>query len=427
MQQGVDYYVAAAALGAALLAKFPGLLRGWADPTVRTVNALLFLPCAGLVLSAPPTITAVNRLSGVSNLSALLVHCIMTAYACASLLLLNHWRGESGDRDRARRRVRTWKAGCCVVIVAQVVLFSLGRVLVERPRDFDTYYATTPFISEMLVLYLLAYVVAGVATAVVCRKWMCEIGRGTAPGTRTAVDRSLRVGLLVLVIGAVGNVVIGSFKLTAIAARWAGRDWDALNESLPPFVSICGMVIAGGFLTPVYGPRLIDRVWHPLLTVRALRPLWGLARRLGPTARSSMLLSPPWYAGPEQVLLYRMTTIHDWMLELCAYCTDEIREQAYRQAKDGGAPEREAVAAGLAAMFQTAADARTRESERGTGQSLLAMAALRSAEQENRDLLVSISSAVATAHGRSASRRSTTAAAPCPRRRSDGDGPLLMP
>ncbi|QES47416.1 hypothetical protein DEJ50_05845 [Streptomyces venezuelae] len=401
IHEGADYYVPAAVLGAALLAKLPALVRGWRSATVRTVNALLLLPCAGFILSSPPTVTAVNRLTGISNLSALLVHCIMTAYACASLVLLDYWRAESADCPRTRRRVRVWKTGCCVVIAALVGLFALGDVPVERPRDFDTYYAATPFISEMLVLYLLGYIAAGVATTVVCWSWLLDVGRRTArQETKTSVDRPLQIGLLVLVVAALANIVFGLFKLTAIAARWAGRDWDVLNNSLSPFMSASGMMIGVGLLVPAYGPALIDRVWHPLLGIRALRPLWRLVTRSGLTPGSRMFLPPPWYAGPEQALLYRMTTIHDWMLSLCVHCTDEAREAGYRQAKEGGVAEREAVAAGLAAMFTAAAEARARTSPpaaESTEQGALAVAAVRAAEAADRDLLVSISRALAPA------------------------------
>lgn len=426
MHQGTDYYVPAAVLGAALLAKLPALLRGWRSPTVRTVNLLLFLPCAGFVFSSAPTITAVNRLTGISNLSALLVHCIMTAYSCASLVLLDHWRGGSGEYARTCRRVRVWKIGCCAVIVALVGLFALGEVPVERPRDFDMYYASTPFISAMLVLYLLAYVAAGVATTVVCWKWIRDIDRRTVQETKTAVDRSLRVGLLVLVIAALGNIVFGSFKLTAIAARWTGRDWDALNDAMVPLITVSGMTIGVGLLVPAYGPGLFDRVWNPLLGLTALRPLWRLVCRPGPTFRNEMFLPPPWYAGPEQVLLYRMTTIHDWMLELRAYCTEEVRELAYRRVKASGAPEREAVAAGLAAMFEAAAADRARRSPAGTEQGVLAAAAVRAAEAQDRDLLVSISRALAVTPGPT-DRRTRRPYGRGRARGADGNAPVPTP
>ncbi|MEV6950329.1 DUF6545 domain-containing protein [Streptomyces sp. NPDC051183] len=397
MQPGVNYYIPAAMLGVALVAKLPALLRGWRSPMVRTVNFVIFLPCAGFVLSAPPTVTLVNRVTGISNLSALLVHCVLTAYSCACLVLTEHWRGDSRADLRTKQRVRGWILGCCLVIAAIVVLFLVGEAPVERPRDFDTYYATTPFIGEMLVLYLLAYVVAAVATAAMCWNWTLDISRNKGRGQKTTVDGSLRVGLLVLVIASVANIIFGVFKLTAIAARWAGRDWDVLNDSLAPFMSVSGMMIGFGFLVPVFGPRLIERVWQPFRLILALGPLWRLVRHPDTASRNTMLLTTPWYSGPEQVLVYRMTNIHDWMLELCAYCTDEVRGLAHHRAKESGSTEREAVAVGLAAMFKAAAHDRARDSPADEEQSVLAAVALRSAESEYRGLLVAISRALPTA------------------------------
>ncbi|MET8754350.1 DUF6545 domain-containing protein [Streptomyces sp. NPDC004667] len=361
------------------------------------MNVLLFLPCVGYFLASTPTIRAVNRITGISNLSALLVYCILTAYACTCLVLLEYWKGGSGYRDSRRRRVRTWKIGCCAVIVAMVGLFALGDVPVERVHDFDTYYAATPFITEMLLLYLLTYVAAAAAMTVVCWNWIVSIDRKTEHEPKTTVDRSLRVGLLVLVLASMANIIFGLFKLTAIGARWAGRDWDALSTGLSPFMSVSGVVVSLGLLVPAYGTGLIDRVWNPLLAIAALRPLWRLVRLSGPAPGNAMLFTPAWYTGPEQILLYRMTTIHDWMLELCAHCEEGVRELAYREAKGNGASERQAVAAGLAAMFTVAADGRAHQPPSEAEQSMLVVAALKAAEAEDPDLLVSISRALETA------------------------------
>ncbi|MFJ6795094.1 DUF6545 domain-containing protein [Streptomyces sp. NPDC091268] len=396
MQGGPNYYVPAAILAVALVAKLPALVRGWRSPMVRSVNLLLFLPCVGFVLSSAPTISFVNRLSGISNLSALLVYGLLTAYACACLVLTEHWRGDTRADAGAgtRRRVRGWILGCCLVIAALVVLFSLGEAPVERTVDFDTYYATTPFIREMLVLYLVAYLVAACATAAVCWDWTVDLTRKTAGRERTTVDASMRVGLLVLVVASVANIIFGSFKLMAIAARWAGHDWDALNESVGPFIALSGMMVGCGFLVPVFGPWLIERVWQPLLTVIALRPLWRMVRRRSTASPQRVLLGTPWYSGPEHLLVHRVTAIHDWMLEMVAYCTDEVRRLAHADAREAGLAEPEAVAVGLAAMFKAAAYDRARNAPADEEQSGLAAAALRSAEARYRGLLVSISRAL---------------------------------
>lgn len=60
-----------------------------------------------------------------------------------------------------RRLSRRWITGYGVVSVALVGLYLLGDCREERLRDLDTYYATTPFIREMIVLYLAALTVAG--------------------------------------------------------------------------------------------------------------------------------------------------------------------------------------------------------------------------------------------------------------------------
>ncbi|MFJ9078150.1 hypothetical protein ACIRO3_23345 [Streptomyces sp. NPDC102278] len=75
-----------------------------------------------------------------------------------------------------------------------------------------------------------------------------------------------------------------------------------------------------------------------------------------------------------------------------------------QERKEDGATEREAVAAGLAAMFEAAADDRARKATPENEQNHLVVAAMRSAEAEDRDLLVSISLALTERRGRLWSR-----------------------
>ncbi|MEV7415011.1 MAB_1171c family putative transporter [Streptomyces sp. NPDC089919] len=392
-QHGISYYVPAAVVAVALAIKFPGLLRGRHIPMVRAVNAVLALVALGFFFSAPPTVTVVNQLTGIDNFSAPLVHSLMCAHSCACLVLLENWREDARAAPGVRRRVRGWLWGCGVVIAAVIVCFVLGDVPAERPEDFDTYYANTPYIREMLVLYLVAHIVATSATTVLCWKWAREIRRDGAGGGGPAVDRSLRLGLVVLVFAYSFNLAFGALKLTAVVARWTGRDWDALNRGVTQFIAVDGLVIAAGFLVPVVGPRLATRLWQPWRTHRTLGPLQRAVRPPAP-APGRVELSAPWYAGPEQRLMHRMTTIHDGLLELREYCADEVREQGYQQARAGGAREAEAVAAGFATMFAEAADRRRRDVPAEPGQSSRAAMRLRAAEAEYRDLVVRIARAM---------------------------------
>ncbi|MGW4855756.1 DUF6545 domain-containing protein, partial [Streptomyces sp. NPDC004288] len=359
MHDGLVYYLTALVLGGAFLAKLPALRRGWRLPTVRAVHVLLFLPCTALLLSAPPTIRFVNRQSGICNLSALLVHCCISGFACACLVLMEYWRGDPLGWERTQRRAQGWIFVYGAVIVSLVVFFVLGEAPVERPVDFDVYYADAPFIREMLVLYLLAFVVAGFITMRACWRWTVEIGDlARCPDGAPEGSRSLRAGLLGIVVVSLGAVLFGVSKLAAIAARWSGHDWHRLNENVALLMSLFSLVIGLGLLVAAFGPRLADHVWHPLVSLADLRPLWRVVRLSETGARSGPLPATPWWAGPEHRLMARITAIHDWMLRLRAYCEDDVREDAYRRALAEGMAECAAVATGLTAMLRAAAAAR---------------------------------------------------------------------
>ncbi|AWZ05998.1 MULTISPECIES: DUF6545 domain-containing protein [unclassified Streptomyces] len=399
MHEGVNYYVPATALGVAVLAKFPALVRGWRNPLVRTVNSLLILTCAAFLFSAPPTIRFVNQLTGVSNFSAPLVYCIVSAYSCACVVLMEHWRADSRRQARARTRVRGWIAGFALVIAAVVVCFCLGEAPDERLVDFELYYATTPFIWEMLVIYIFANAVAALAGSVACWSWSLAIRRSTARDGVAAGGRSLRVGLVLLAVSFLVNGIFSLTKLVMIAACWTGREWYALERWMSIVISLNGMVAACGLLLPVVGPWLGAHAVHPLRDFAALRHLRRTVRPSPCTARQPVLLTAPWFSSPEQHLMHRMTDLHDWMLELRAYCSDDVREGAYHGARQGGTPEPEAVAIAFAAMFTAAADRRRSGSPTAPEQGVRASRALRSAETEYRDLMIRVSRALPSLAG----------------------------
>ncbi|MFJ6795090.1 DUF6545 domain-containing protein [Streptomyces sp. NPDC091268] len=402
MGEGVNYYVPAVALGLVLVAKLPALVRGWRSPMVRAVNALLAMACAAFVFSAPPTIVVVNRLTGVSNFSAPFVYCILCAYSCACLVLVENWREDSRFETRSRRRVQAWVLAYGLVIVAIIACFAAGEAPVERLRDFDTYYATTPFIREMLVLYMLAHATAAFATTAVCRRWALDISRETRTTEASIVGRSLQIGLGFLVVGFLVNGIFGLVKLTAVCARWAGRDWDVLNRMAGSFISLNAGVCMCGFLLPVFGPWLVGRVWRPWRAFAALRPLGALVGASASGSGKQMFLATPWYSSPEQLLMYRLTNIRDGMLRLRGYCDDDVREAARRDALARGVGERDAVAHGLAAMFEAAAAARAARSPADGPRSVRAAEALRTAEAEDRDLMTRVARALPASGARPA-------------------------
>lgn len=70
MTDGLILYVPGFVIVLALVIKAPTLRRGWDQPLMRAVCTLLVVGSLAMFLSGPPTIAAVNRLTGIVNFSA---------------------------------------------------------------------------------------------------------------------------------------------------------------------------------------------------------------------------------------------------------------------------------------------------------------------------------------------------------------------
>ncbi|MFI6288976.1 MAB_1171c family putative transporter [Streptomyces sp. NPDC051018] len=392
-----DYYLPAIALGIAFVAKLPALRRGWRDPLVRSVHFLLFSAAACFFFAAPPTITAVNRITGIPNVSAPLVYGIMCAFSCACLVLVVNWQG--GPAERVRRGSRRWIAVYGVAIVAVPVLFALGDAPDERLRDLDTYYANTPYIREMIITYLAAHITSACVTTLLCLRWA------------RAVRQWLRAGLTVLVIGFILNLGFGVAKLTAVVARWAGADWDHLSSAVaPPLAAVGGLITTVGFLLPLLGPQFSD-IWRAWITYTRLGVLW---RRLRPVrGEATPLPVIPWWASPELRLTVRETVIHDELLRLQPYLDDRVRRRAYESAITGSAPREHARTVGVAAMVAAAVEARRtgripEDDEQAAVHAQAGAEALTAALSPGLERLVRLSGAFASPHLTDAVREEAT-------------------
>jgi hypothetical protein len=333
-----DYYIPAVAMLIGLAVKLPGLVKDWRDPLVRSVCLVIALGGAGFLFAAPPTITAVNDATGTANFSSLLVYGIISAFSAACLLLIVHWRG--GPPEHVRRVSRRWQAGYGLVILLLVVLFALGDAPVDRLTDFDTYYATTPFIREMIVLYLVAHMTAALVTTVLCWRWALQV-RGW-----------LRAGLWILVVGWLLNLTFSGLKLAAVAARWAGQDWGTLSTTLAPLLSALSAPCATvGFLLPLVGPWVVWN-WRAARTYRRLGPLW---RELGCASPRTPLAGPiAWYSSPQVRLTQREAGIQDGLSLVAPWFDTEVRTRAQAEATAVGRTDDEALRIGQAAMVAAA-------------------------------------------------------------------------
>ncbi|GHA11241.1 hypothetical protein GCM10010372_08950 [Streptomyces tauricus] len=333
-----DYYIPAVATLIGLAVKLPGLVKDWRDPLVRSVCLVIALGGAGFFFAAPPTITAVNEATGTANFSSPLVYGIISAFSAACLLLIVHWRG--GPPEHVRSVSRRWQAGYALVVVMLVVLFALGDAPVDRHTDFDTYYATTPFIREMIVLYLVAHMTAALVTTVLCWRWALQ------------VSGWLRAGLWILVLGWLLNLAFSGFKLAAVAARWAGQDWGALSTTLAPLLSALSAPCATvGFLMPLVGPWVVAN-WRAAKTYRKLRSLW---RELGRASPRTPLAGPiPWYSSPQVRLTQREAGIQDGLSLVAPWFDTGVRTRARAAAVAAGHTDDEAARIGHAAMVAAA-------------------------------------------------------------------------
>ncbi|MFH0518936.1 MAB_1171c family putative transporter [Streptomyces sp. M41] len=317
--------------------------------TVSTIVAIT-LGAVVFVCSAPMTLAAVNDLTGIPNFGAPLTYGLLSAYSCSLLILLIHWRG--GPRERVRRLVLRSLAVYVPLIVAIVVLFALADARVERLTDLDTYYADTPGMREMIVLYLLGHSAVMVALAVVCVRWARE------------VDGLLRTGLRLILVGALLDVVgFQLTKYTAVVARWAGHDLDFLSTKIaPPMAALAALIWSSGFVLPRLLPAAVGH-WRGLRDYRKLAPLW-LRVKFASTAPKPPAL---WWQLPEERLHWREVAIHDALLALAPYFDDRVRERALSAALDDGRSAHEARVAAEAAMLAAAARrARAHEEPLGT-------------------------------------------------------------
>ncbi|MER7465397.1 MAB_1171c family putative transporter [Streptomyces sp. NPDC097981] len=336
---GLGFYLPGVLLLVAAGLKVPALWRNPRDELLRSVLTLLTLATAVFGFTAIPTLVAVNRITGVPNAAAPVVFSLLTAFSGANIVLIFRWSSGPADAERTRRRSRWCNLVTLAVIVVINVLFALGDAPVERLRDLDTYYASTPYIREMILLYLAAHTTAAVTMTLLCRRWARE------------VHGALRAGLGLIAFGYVLNLLYDIAKFTAIGARWAGGDWDVLStEVAPTLASVSALLIATGFVLPLVSRHVMDQweMWRRYCGLRAL------SRELqGATRHSINLAGGPW--TPIEIrLTQRESDIHDGILTVSPYLQAGIRDQALWRELEAGRSAEEATAAADAAALACA-------------------------------------------------------------------------
>ncbi|MFD7283643.1 MAB_1171c family putative transporter [Streptomyces sp. NPDC059862] len=319
--------------------KLPALVRRHHDTLLRAACLLLFAAGCLMIFAAPDSIAALNRATGVTNFAAPVVYATTTAFSGASLLLIVNWRPAPPEQTRRVSRLCVTAYGLAIVAIA--ALFWAGSTSVEQPTLFDAFYANTPYIREMIVLYLVAQGAAMMAASTLCWRWSRE------------VHGSLRAGLRILAPAYLIIVCYDVMRLIAVAARWTDHNLVFLVDKVSPQLAAPASVLGAlGFVFPLVGPRISE-------TARALRQLWQLAplwRALEDIPTPGAIRAPlPWWRTPPAVLLTgRKTALYDAILALIPYCDPAIREAAYNTALRNGDDESHAEVTADAAMILVA-------------------------------------------------------------------------
>ncbi|MGW6949391.1 MAB_1171c family putative transporter [Streptomyces xanthophaeus] len=344
MNGGLLLYLPGFLMVLALLIKAPMLRRDWDQPLNRAACALLVVGAPINFLAAPPTISAVNRFTGVVNFSAPLVFCLATVFSGTCVVLVLQWRG--GPAEAVRRATRLTAAVFGAATVAIVVLFLIGDAPVERLRDLDTYYATTPWIREMIVCFLVAHTVGTSALTHLCAKWLLRADRSLRP---------LRTGLALIVVGGVLDLGYLAAKWASVAARWAGRDWVYLSTDVaPPMAAAAGMMVGAGFIVPLVGG---STAWLDYSRYRRLTPLSKALR--GFTASNARSVPLAWWSPVGIRLIHRESLIDDGILALAPWFDPDVRAAAYEAARVQGMDGERAAVVADAAMLAAACQGRT--------------------------------------------------------------------
>ncbi|WP_327591494.1 MAB_1171c family putative transporter [Streptomyces chartreusis] len=315
----IPYIIPTALLAAALLLKAPTFIRAWRDHDVRATTVLLTCATMVLVVITPVNIERLNQWTCVPNIASPWAYSFLTTFCATALTMIMRWREEPSARRQRRIRLIYWiYAG---IVAALWVTFLVAHVPEQRLYDLDTYYASTPWMREHILLYLVAHGVSVIVATAMLWKWFPEV-----------TNRWLRAGVVCLVLGFASGVIFDVFKLLAIGARWSGTDWDGLSTFVaPPFALLEGVLVALGFIVPQAGPSL-HKWFRDQREYRRLRPLWREVNEVPASAATARL---GLWVPLELRLVQRRQRIHDAMRILTPYLDPGLYRRAQAAADDG--------------------------------------------------------------------------------------------
>ncbi|MFE3410983.1 DUF6545 domain-containing protein [Streptomyces mirabilis] len=347
------FYLTGALLLLACLLRLPAVVRARGrDWLLSSICALLLVGSGVLVTAAPQTIAAVNQATGITNIAAPLVYALLDTFSGASVVLVLNWRG--GDQEQTRRLSKAVIITYSVICLTLFVLYALGDDPVEKRFTFDTYYANTPYLREMISLYLVAHAVASTSASILCWRWSKD----------EQVSGILRTGLRILASGYLLHVGYDLSKGVAVAARWTGTDWDVLSTKIAPvFAQPSALLVAIGFILPLVGAPA-DDLYRYFRLGRLAREMQRVEGAPAPTLAT--YTRSAWRVPLSMRLTQRQTFISDRLVACYSHLDPGIRDQVYQDARQRNVTDAQAAAVADAAMIVEAVESRRSSATKGT-------------------------------------------------------------
>lgn len=259
----------------------------------------------GFLLRVPALYTAVDRASGVANLSELFIFVAFLACACLVMRWTVLWAEpdipEPADstpgqptaeppHEPAQRVPRWMFGGFAAVVAALTALFLAAGHRAERPVDFETYYIRDPHNAAFILLFLIAFTAAWPVAALRCRAARRTLEqfdeRWAAYGMRLVAGGMWLAALYAAAQAAIPlEALAGADSAVATATLAVGNVFATFS----PVHSIAGVTCG------TWGPRLerqrlasrarreqaaLDTLWRTLEPHTVLAPVY---RRLEPT------------------------------------------------------------------------------------------------------------------------------------------------
>jgi hypothetical protein len=321
---------------------------------ILPVCAAAWFTGTAFLFNSPTVGTGFDRLTGVPNLSMLMVFTTVVAMLGSMRIMFLMWRNPPA---RVWLTIRGPVLAYGMIVVTIIVLFFVGAPAEERHMDFIAAFQREPYLAGMLILYFTSVAYGLADAAILYLNWT---------KTTPSDQMWLRVGLRMSAFAFIFPVGYGIINLVAIIGSWFGYVHDDLSTVIAPNVAGAGVpIVVAGLSIAAWGPRLAA-VWArairylaDLRDYRRLRPLWKALTTIDPamihqpsSLRERVSLRPR--------LFWRVIEINDWLHQLRGYRDPAIATNVARRGYDLGLTAADIEAAAEAAQIIAAVVARAK-------------------------------------------------------------------